>query len=73
MRALIQKNVSPGTMEARSILLGPTCTWNALPVIRLLNSVSVLPWMGAVTAVRVDLTAQPSQTPLMAWNTEPTV
>ena len=72
MRALIQKSVSPGAMEARSILLGPSCTWNAAPVIRLLNSVPVFPWMGAVTAVRIDLTAIPAQTPLMAWNTEPT-
>lgn len=72
MRALIQKSVSPGAMEARSILLGPSCTWNAAPVIRLLNSVPVFPWMGAVTAVRIDLTAPPAQTPLMAWNTEPT-
>jgi hypothetical protein len=28
--------------------------------------------MGAVTAVRIDLSAPLAQTPLMAWNTEPT-
>jgi hypothetical protein len=28
--------------------------------------------MGAVAAVRIDLTAPRAQTPLMAWNTEPT-
>jgi SAM-dependent methyltransferase len=73
MRGLIQKNILPGSMEARSILLGPSCTWNEIPVIRLLNSMPVFPWLGAVTAVRVDLTATRAQTPLMAWKTEPTV
>ena len=72
MRALILKNLSPGGIEARSILLGPPCTWNLAPVIRYLNSTPVFPWMGAFTTVRVDLTAPPAQTPLMAWNTEPT-
>lgn len=72
MRALILKNLSPGGIEARSILLGPPCTWNFTPVIRYLNSMPVFPWMGAFTAVRVDLTAPRVQTPLMAWNTEPT-
>ena len=72
MRALIQKNLSPGSMRARSILIGPPCTWNPAPVIRHLNSTPVPPWMGAFTAVRVELTAPRAQTPLMAWNTEPT-
>jgi ubiquinone/menaquinone biosynthesis C-methylase UbiE len=72
MRALILKNLSPGVIEARSILLGPPCTWNFVPVIRYLNSTPVFPWMGAFTTVRVDLTAPRAQTPLMAWNTEPT-
>jgi ubiquinone/menaquinone biosynthesis C-methylase UbiE len=72
MRALIQQNLSPGGIEARSILLGPPCTWNSAPVIRYLNSTPAFPWMGAFTAVRVDLTAPRAQTPLMAWNTEPT-
>lgn len=73
MRGLIQKNLSPGSITARSILLGPPCTWNQAPGIRHLNSAAVPPWMGAFTAVRVDLTAQPAQTPLLAWKTEPTV
>ncbi len=72
LRGLIRKNLSPGTMEARSILLGPPCTWSSAPIIRQLNSMPVLPWMGAVTAVRIDLTAPRAQTPLMAWTTEPT-
>ena len=72
MRALIQKNISTGDMEARSVLLGPRCTWNNLPVMRHLNSTVVFPWLGAITAVRVDLTATRAQTPLMAWKTEPT-
>ena len=73
MRGLIQKNLSPGLIEARSILLGPPSTWNQAPVFRHVNSLPVFPWLGAVTAVRIDLTAPPAQTPLMAWNTEPTV
>jgi SAM-dependent methyltransferase len=72
MRGLIQKNLSPGGITARSVLLGPPCTWNRTPGIRLLNSIVVPPWMGAFTAVRVDLTAPPAQTPLLAWKTEPT-
>ncbi len=72
MRSLIQKNLSPGDMTARSILLGPPCTWSPAPIIRHLNSIPVFPWMGAVAAVRIDLTAPRAQTPLMAWNTEPT-
>ncbi len=73
MRSMIQKNLTPGTMTARSILVGPSCTWNLFPVIRHLNSVPLFPWMGAVTAVRIDLTAPPARTPLMAWKTEPTM
>jgi len=73
MRGLIHKNLSPGSTAARSILLGPPCTWNPAPIIGQLNSVAVLPWMGAFTAVRVDLTAPRAQTPLMAWKTEPTI
>ena len=65
--------MSPGYMEARSILLGPPMTWVTTPIVRHLNSLSVFPWLGAVTAVRVDFSAPPAQTPLMAWNTEPTV
>jgi SAM-dependent methyltransferase len=72
MRGLIQKNISPGSMEARSILVGPSCTWKQTPVIRLVNSTPLFPWLGAVTAVRIDLTAPRAQTPLMAWKTEPT-
>lgn len=72
MRGLIQKNLCPGSLEARSILSGPPCTWNPAPVIRYLNTTPVLPWMGAFTAVRVELTAPRAQTPLMAWKTEPT-
>jgi SAM-dependent methyltransferase len=73
MRGLIQRNVSPGAMQARSILVGPSCTWNTLPVLRQLNSVPLPAWLGAVTAVRVDMTAPPARTPLMAWKTEPTM
>ncbi len=72
MRGLIQKSLSPGCIEAQSILLGPPCTWNPTPVIRHLNSTPVFPWMGAFTAVRVDLTVPRAQTPLLAWKTEPT-
>lgn len=72
MRTLINQSMSAGALEARSILLGPPSSWVHAPVARHLNSVEVSPWMGAVTAVRVDLTATPAQTPLMAWNTEPT-
>jgi ubiquinone/menaquinone biosynthesis C-methylase UbiE len=73
MRSLIQSNVSPGAMAARSILIGPLCTWNMIPLVRQLNSTSVSPWLGAVTAVRVDMTAPPVRTPIMAWKTEPTM
>jgi ubiquinone/menaquinone biosynthesis C-methylase UbiE len=73
MRGLIQKNLSPGDMTARSILLGPPCTWSPAPIIRHLNSIPVFPWMGAVAAVRIDLTAPRAQTPLMAWKTEPSI
>lgn len=73
MRGLIQKNLSPGGIKGRSILLGPPCTWNPAPVIGHLNSFPVPPWVGAFTAVSVELTAPRAQTPLMAWKTEPTV
>jgi ubiquinone/menaquinone biosynthesis C-methylase UbiE len=73
MRALIQKTLSPGLVEARSILLGPPSSWSPAPLLRHLNSLPVFPWLGAVTAVRIDLTAPRAQTPLLAWKTEPTV
>lgn len=73
MRQLIQKNIPDGFMQAQSILLGPPSTWKPIPLIRHMNSLPVFPWLGALTAVRIDLTAPPAQTPLMAWNTEPTV
>jgi len=73
MRELIQRTINPGAMSARSILIGMSCTWNRAPVVRQLNSISVFPWMGAVTAVRIDLTAPRARTPIMALKTEPTV
>ncbi len=73
MRTLIERNISPGAMQARSILVGPSCTWNTLPVVHQLNSTPLPAWLGAVTAVRVDMTAPPARTPLMAWKTEPTM
>lgn len=73
MRALIQKNIAPGSMEARSVLLGPPVSWREVPLLRQLNSLPLSPWFGAVTAVRVDFGPTEAKTPLLAWKTEPTV
>ena len=72
MRQLINANIPSGFLQARSILLGPPATWKPFPLIRQLNSLPLFPWLGALTAVRIDLTAPYAQTPLMAWSTEPT-
>ncbi|NLY42133.1 MAG: methyltransferase domain-containing protein [Desulfovibrionales bacterium] len=71
MRALIQKNLPSCYMRARSVLVGPPFTWRPVLGLRHLNSLFLPPWCGAVTAVRIDLTAPYAQTPLMAWETEP--
>lgn len=73
MRALLHKTVSPGVMFGRSVLIGPPCSWRGTPVLRQVNALPVWPWIGAVTAVRVDFGPKRTQTPLLAWNTEPTM
>lgn len=73
MRQLLQKNIPAGFIQARSILLGPAATWKPIPLIWRLNSLPLFPSLGALTAVRVDMTPPRAQTPLMAWNTEPTM
>lgn len=72
MRALINQSVRPGALQAQSILLGPPPTWSHAPVVRHLNSLLLPPWLGSVTAVCADLGPVVAQTPLMAWETEPT-
>lgn len=72
MQALIQKTIQPGAISGRSILFGPPATWNQAPIMRHMNSLPLCPWLGALTAVRVELTPPLAQTPLMAWETEPT-
>lgn len=71
MRAMITRNVSVGTLDARSILMGPTCTWKRIPLVHQLNSLPLSPWFGAITAVRVDFGPSRTGTPLLSWNTEP--
>ncbi len=73
LRGLIQKSIGHGSVAASSILLGPPSTWTKTPPFRQMNSLPVSPYLGAVTAVRIDLNAPRAQTPLMAWNTEPTM
>lgn len=72
MRSLINTSVQPGALGAQSVLVGPPFTWVSRPIVGHLNSLFLPPWMGSVTAVRVDLTPMVAQTPLMAWKTEPT-
>ena len=71
MRSMITRNVSVGSMEARSILMGPTCTWKKIPILHQFNTLSLSPWFGAITAVRVDFSHSRTGTPIMAWNTDP--
>lgn len=73
LRGLIQKNMSPGLVVARSVLLGPAWSWSPLPVLRHVNSLPIFPWLGAIGVVRVDFDAPLARPPLMAWNTEPTI
>lgn len=72
MRKLINTSIQPGALRGQSVLLGPPCTWTPTPIIRHINSLLLPPWLGSVTAVRVDLAPMVAQTPLMAWKTEPT-
>lgn len=72
MRELIRKNIRPGQMVSRSVLLGPPMTWKPVFGLSHINGLELFPWCGAVTAVRADLSPIPTGTPLMAWKTEPT-
>lgn len=72
MRELVQKNIRPGQILSRSVLLGPPMTWKPVFGLRHINGLELFPWCGAISAIRADLSPIPARTPLMAWNTEPT-
>jgi len=72
IRTLMNQRIQPSAFRAQSILLGPTSTWRAVPIMGYVNSLLLPPWLGAVTAVAVDLVPMVAQTPLIAWETEPT-
>lgn len=72
MQTLIQGTIQPGSIVGCSILFGPPATWSQAPIMRHMNSLSLWPWVGALTAVRAEMTPPLAQTPLMAWKTEPT-
>ncbi|MFA6810303.1 MAG: methyltransferase domain-containing protein [Desulfoplanes sp.] len=58
---------------ARSVLPGPMCSWRATPFFKQLGGVLLPPYLGAFVTVRIDLLGEPVKTPLMAWNTEPSL
>ncbi|MDD4648893.1 MAG: methyltransferase domain-containing protein [Desulfoplanes sp.] len=58
---------------ARSVLPGPMCSWRATPLFKQLGGVLLPPYLGAFVTVRIDLLGEPVKTPLMAWNTEPSL
>ena len=60
-------------LAARSVLPGPVWSWRAAPPFKQVCGVLLPPFIGSFVAVRIDLLGQPVKTPLMAWNTEPSL